>query len=195
MKNSSEIIKPEQALEMLKQGNNHYLNSKNNNADISKERREHIAENGQNPYAVIVTCSDSRVVPEHIFSAGIGDLFIIRTAGNVVANIERGSIEYAVTELGAKLIVVMGHSKCGAVSAAMNSESGDIGGYIAVLINEIKPAITNAANITEAERLNITNTRSEIMKSEIVSALVKSEEVVLIEAKYDIETGKAEFFN
>ena len=114
---------PFEALEKLKKGNQDYISALTNPASIELDLRKNLATNGQQPYAVILTCSDSRVAPEHIFSAGLGELFVIRTAGNVVGDFELGSIEYGVEHLGAPIIVVMGHNHCGAVEAALSSHA------------------------------------------------------------------------
>ncbi len=102
-------------VERLKEGNRRYLQVKNEIGDISPAVRRDTCVNGQNPFALIITCSDSRVIPEAIFQVGIGDLFVIRIAGNVIDNHQLGSIEYAADHLGVKLIVVLGHTHCGAV--------------------------------------------------------------------------------
>ena len=115
-------IKADEAKEILIKGNNEYVCSERYSCDTSDGHIKKFSENGQQPYAIIITCSDSRVVPELIFSAGIGDLFVIRVAGNVIDSHQLGSIEYAAEHLGTGLIVVLGHDKCGAVDAAMNHE-------------------------------------------------------------------------
>lgn len=97
----------------------------------------HTSKNGQKPYAVIVSCSDSRVIPECIFSAGIGDLFVIRVAGNVIDKYQLGSIEYAAEHLCCKLVVVLGHTQCGAVGAA----KGKCGGFVGFITDEIRRAV------------------------------------------------------
>ncbi len=99
---------------------------------------EHFARNGQKPYAIVIGCSDSRVIPERIFHAAMGDLFTIRVAGNVIDDHQLGSIEYAAGHLGTKLILVLGHTQCGAVTAAIDH---DPGGYIKFITDEIKRAI------------------------------------------------------
>ena len=114
----SEYVSAEVALERLKSGNEKYRNAKSCCGDASPEIRTLTSKNGQKPYAVIIACSDSRVIPEFIFSAGIGDLFVIRVAGNVIDNHQLGSIEYAVEHLGCRLVVVLGHTLCGAVGAS-----------------------------------------------------------------------------
>ena len=115
-------ITAEEAKERLITGNHKYVESQELRNDVSPENLLRFCQNGQQPYAIIITCSDSRVVPELIFSAGIGDLFVIRVAGNVIDSHQLGSIEYAAEHLGTGLIVVLGHDHCGAVDAAMNHE-------------------------------------------------------------------------
>ncbi|MDE7372720.1 MAG: carbonic anhydrase, partial [Clostridia bacterium] len=146
------------ALERLKQGNLIYLNSKTGVGDISPEKREDTVKNGQKPYAVIVGCSDSRVIPESIFSAGIGDLFVVRVAGNVIDKHQLGSIEYAVEHLGCRLVVVLGHTECGAVGAALHPN----GGYVKFITDEIKHAIGDETDSVKASILNVKQSVSKI---------------------------------
>ena len=127
-----------EALEKLKTGNERYLEAEANPGDISPKIRQYTCENGQSPYAIVVTCSDSRVIPEGIFSAGIGELFVIRVAGNVMDRHQIGSVEYAADHLGTKLVVVLGHSNCGAVGAALHH---DPSGYVKYITDEIRKAI------------------------------------------------------
>ena len=112
------MISATEAKKKLIEGNQKYLDAKAGTGDISKALRLQTAEQGQHPYAIVITCSDSRVIPESIFSAGIGDLFVIRVAGNVLDNHQLGSIEYAAEHLGTKLIVMLGHTRCGAARSA-----------------------------------------------------------------------------
>ena len=133
-------ISAELAVKKLVEGNKLFLKSKSGTGDISPEKRKDTAENGQHPYAIIITCSDSRVIPESIFNAGIGDLFVIRVAGNVMDDHQLGSVEYAAHHLGVKLIVVLGHDHCGAVDAAVNH---DPDGYIKFITDEIKQTEVN----------------------------------------------------
>ena len=109
----------DQTLKRLLDGNQAYLSSRTEIGDISPAVRLETAEHGQQPLAIIITCSDSRVIPEAIFHCGIGDLFVIRVAGNVIDNHQLGSIEYAADHLGTKLIMVLGHTHCGAVDAVI----------------------------------------------------------------------------
>lgn len=173
-----------QALERLKEGNAVYLNSATGAGDISPEKRLYTSKNGQKPYAVIITCSDSRVIPECIFSAGIGDLFVIRVAGNVIDNHQLGSIEYAVEHLGCKLIVVLGHTQCGAVGAA----SGQNKGYVKFITDEIKCAIGEESDAVKA---SILNTKHSVEK---INKLLKSADGTLVTgALYRTDSGKVDF--
>ena len=115
-------------------------------------RRMDTAQNGQHPYAIVICCSDSRVIPEEIFSAGLGDLFVIRVAGNVLDRHQLGSVEYAAAHLGCKLIVVLGHTGCGAVGAAL-SGGGD--GFVQYITDDITEAIGDERDPYEASCLNV----------------------------------------
>ena len=185
------INSPEAAIQRLVQGNEDYVAGNRNRSDISHARRVETADNGQHPFAIVVSCSDSRVPPEHVFSAGIGDLFVVRTAGNVVSDLDLGSIEFGAKHLGASVIVVLGHNLCGAVTAAM---AGHIEGNITSITKEIQPGIVGAQNQAEAERLNIANTYNRILESEIVRNLVEQGKLAVVQSKYDIHTGVVEFF-
>jgi len=191
------INTPEEAVLRLKQGNIEYMASKKNNSDISAELREETAKNGQKPYAIIMTCSDSRVPPEHIFSAGIGELFVVRTAGNVVNDMELGSIEIGVQIIGAKAIVVMGHTGCGAVAVAVKaSEKPEIvEGHTAALINEIQSGIAGTVDVVEAENLNIANSYKKVLKSPVLAKLIEQKKILIHQAKYDLHTGEVVFFD
>ncbi len=166
------------ALERLKAGNKIYLNSVRSVGDISPEKRAYTSKNGQKPYAVILCCSDSRVIPESIFSAGIGDLFVIRVAGNVIDNNQLGSIEYAVEHLGCKLVVVLGHTGCGAVSAA----AGENGGFVKFITDEIRRAVGTERDAVKASILNVKHGVAKIKKllpptdgAEVTGALYRTE--------------------
>lgn len=172
------------ALKRLKEGNKIYLISKTGSGDISPEKRLYTSENGQKPYAVIIGCSDSRVIPEAIFSAGIGELFVIRVAGNVIDNHQLGSIEYAVGHLGCKLVVVLGHTRCGAVSAAVKQN----GGYVKFITDEIKRAAGEETDPVKASILNIKQSVEKIKK-----ALKKTDGLEITGALYHTESGRVDF--
>lgn len=176
----------EEALEKLRSGNSLYLDSKTGAGDICSARREETLKNGQHPYAIIITCSDSRVIPESIFSAGIGDLFVIRVAGNVIDDHQLGSIEYAASHLGVKLIVVLGHDHCGAVDAAMNH---DPDGYIKFITDEIKKAIGDETDEYNACCLNVRHS-VEMIESSLEIHKEEEHGLRVIGAIYHLSTGK-----
>lgn len=183
------IYTAKEALKKLKDGNARYLSAKKSEGDISLSLREKTCSQGQTPYAIIITCSDSRVIPESIFSAGIGDLFVIRVAGNVIDNHQLGSIEYAAEHLGCRLIVVMGHNHCGAVDAAINH---DPEGYIKFITDEIKKAIGDETDDYKACCLNV---RYSIKTIEESIEIRQAEEhgLQVRGALYHLEDGRVEF--
>lgn len=149
-RDSEHGISADAALARLKAGNREYLTADTNPGDCSFERRFSLA-GGQKPFAVVVACSDSRVVPEAIFSVGLGEIFVIRVAGNVLGDHELGSVEYAVGHLGANLVVVLGHECCGAIGAALEGHSS---GYVKTLVDAIKPGIGNTKDPKAASMAN-----------------------------------------
>ena len=177
------------ALEKLKEGNRNYLHSQTGSADISPAARLKTYEHGQSPYAVIIACSDSRVIPESIFSAGIGDLFVIRVAGNVIGDHQLGSIAYAIEHLGCRLIVVLGHTRCGAVGAAMEGEPG---GYVQTITDLIRQAIGNETDDFKAGCLNVMQSVSQIMQSLDISN-EGDEEPYVAGAIYRTDSGLVQF--
>lgn len=146
------MINADEALARLMDGNRRYLGADRGSGDVSPALRLRTCCEGQSPYAIIVACSDSRVIPESIFSAGIGELFVIRVAGNVIDKHQLGSIEYAAGHLGCRLIMVLGHDHCGAVDAAMNH---DPDGFIKFITDEIRLAIGDERDECAACRLNV----------------------------------------
>ena len=158
----TENISASDALKMLKDGNRQYLTSDKSIGDISPQKRKETLENGQHPYAVIVSCSDSRVIQEAVFSAGIGELFVIRVAGNVIDDHQLGSIEYAAEHLGIRLVVVLGHDHCGAVDAAIHH---DPEGYIKFITDEIRNAIGTETDDYKACCLNVRHSIAVIERS------------------------------
>ena len=191
MSNQSNQISAAEALNKLKEGNVKYLDATSNPGDISALLRKKTCEEGQFPYAVIITCSDSRVIPESIFSAGIGELFVIRVAGNVIDNHQLGSIEYAVDHLGSKLVVVMGHSHCGAVGAAMGS---DPSGYVKSITDMIRKAIGDEKDELRASCLNVKNSVS-VIKDSLKYQEDGEADVKVCGAMYHIDSGKVEFMD
>ncbi|MFI3250363.1 MAG: carbonic anhydrase [Eubacteriales bacterium] len=181
---------PREVKKYMQEGNQLYLDAKKNVAPVAVDRRKDTTDNGQHPYAVVITCSDSRVPPEHIFSAGIGDLFVIRTAGNVIGDFELGSIEYAVLHLHCKLVLVLGHEGCGAVGAALG---GYAEGCIQSIINEVNRGIGSTRSARDAEILNVRHGIDRIYSSAVMHELFQSGEVAVEGAIYHISDGKVSF--
>lgn len=166
-------------LNRMKEGNRKYVRISN------RKLREETAEKGQNPYAIVICCSDSRVIPEHIFSADIGDLFVIRVAGNVLDNHQIGSIEYAAGHLDCKEIIVLGHTGCGAVNAAL---SGNADGFIRYITEDILEAIGDERDPEKASCLNVAHAVNRL-KAEFLDH-PEIGNVVITGALYDIRTGE-----
>lgn len=179
-----------EALQKLKEGNQRYLSAVTNPGDISPKIRQTTCDEGQTPYAIIVTCSDSRVIPEGIFSAGIGELFVIRVAGNVMDKHQLGSIEYAADHLGTNLVVVLGHEHCGAVGAAITSQPD---GFVKYITDEILKAIGEEKDEYRACCLNVERGVSIIKESLGVSD--DENGLKVCGAFYHIGSGEVEFFN
>lgn len=179
-----------EALEKLKAGNALYLASPTNRGNISPALRQKTCLEGQKPYAIIITCSDSRVIPESIFSAGIGELFVIRVAGNVMDNHQLGSVEYAAEHLGCRLIVVMGHNHCGAVEAVIHH---DPEGYIKFITDEIKKAIGPETDIYKACCLNVRRSM-QIIEDSLEIRQEEAHGLKVCGALYHLEDGRVKFF-
>ena len=179
-----------ETIKKLLEGNQKYLTSEKGAGDISPRIRLKTAGEGQNPYAIIITCSDSRVIPEAIFQCGIGDLFVIRLAGNVIDNHQLGSIEYAADHLGTKLIMVLGHTHCGAVDAAIHH---DPEGYIKFITDEITKAIGEEKDPYKAACLNVQRS-IDLIESSLIIQKDEKQGLAVVGAMYDIESGKVEIF-
>ncbi len=183
----------DKALAKLMAGNQRYVRHKEQHPDQSLARRKELR-TGQHPFAVILGCADSRVSPELVFDEGLGDLFDIRVAGNIVDDAVLGSIEYAVEHLGAKLVMVLGHEKCGAVSAAV--EGGAAGAHIEALVAAIRPSVEASSN-EPGDRIHncvIANARrvaQQVRESEpVLKSAVEKRGVKVVAADYDLDSGK-----
>ena len=183
-------ITAEEAKKRLIIGNQKYIESHELTSDVSPDTLLKFSHSGQKPYAIIIACSDSRVVPELIFSAGIGDIFVIRVAGNVIDSHQLGSIEYAAEHLGTGLIVVLGHDHCGAVDAAMNHEPD---GYIKYITDEIVKAIGNEKDEVKACCLNVKHSCDIIEHSLQIQKDEEEYGLKVLGAIYHLESGEVEF--
>lgn len=178
--------KVENALQALKAGNERFVTGNLSNKDTYAEDRKALCA-GQHPFAVVLCCSDSRVAPEIIFDQKLGDLFVIRNAGNIVDEEVLGSIEYAVEHLETPLVVVMGHSACGAVTATC--QGGDLPGHILDLAKRIKPSLDQGCCIDDNARRHAKRMAKLIEEDEIVHHVGAK----VIAAFYDIQSGKVEW--
>ncbi len=196
-------VTPDEALSMLMKGNHKFIegNFRNLEKQSSLEVRQQVA-TGQKPYAVVLTCSDSRVSPEILFDKGLGEIFVVRVAGNVVSPLELGSIEYAVEHLGSSLIMVLGHERCGAVTAAYDAHiTGTLpGGNIGSLIQAIEPAVTEVLALNPSgskeeivEACILENIRNVAVSIEEDSTVLKEAadqgKIKIVTARYDLDDG------
>lgn len=199
------IVDADRALRKLVEGNRRFATHHMLHPDETVQRRVNLALKGQHPFAIVLSCSDSRVPPEIVFDEGLGDLFVIRIVGNIVDDAVIGSIEYAAEHLGVKLLVVLGHEKCGAVQAAIENQRE---AHLANLVEAIRPAVEkvrsqwpestshkDSPGFTEkVVRTNVFNVVSNLQNSEpILSKLVREKELKIVGGYYHLASGKVEF--
>src|ERR1043166_1146874 len=220
------IVAPAEAISRLKEGNGRYTSGNVQHPHESNDERKYMAANSyenagmtflgmtaeqaakrrtelaksQHPFAIIVSCSDSRVPPEIVFDQGLGDLFICRVAGNVINDESLGSIEYAVDHLGVRLILVLGHQSCGAVKAARETiaAKGKAPGHIESLVTAIKPAVEATAkdDLETTVKANVQNVVKALRSSTpILKAKVDSGEIQVIGGYYSLDTGAVTFLD
>jgi len=187
-------LNSDQALKKLVDGNKRYISSKSMHPNQTQKRRIEL-KNGQNPFAVILGCSDSRVPPEVIFDQGLGDLFVVRVAGNITGGNVLASIEYAVAHLNTPLVVVLGHSDCGAIKSCASNAHFE--GNLRDLISKLEPALEKARKIpgdliNNAAKINAKMV-AEILSSSVSSGLVGTEALKVVAAYYDLDSGNVEF--
>ena len=192
-------VAPAEAISKLKEGNGRYTSGKLEHPGQTTERRTELAKT-QHPFAAIVSCSDSRVPPEIVFDQGLGDLFIVRVAGNVINDEGLGSIEYTVDHLGTRLILVLGHQSCGAVKAARETiaAKGKAPGHIESLVTAIKPAVEATAkdDLDTTVKANVKNVVQALRSSTpILKAKVDSGEIKVIGGYYSLDTGAVTFLD
>ena len=191
---------PDEALELLKQGNQEFLAGNVNPEAASAARRLEIA-SGQKPFAILVGCSDSRVSPEILFGRQLGELFIVRNAGNTVDTSALGSIEYGVLELGVPLIIVLGHENCGAVGAAVSivEENTEFPGSIGAMVAPILPAVLAVREepgdlLDNSVRENVRRIVERLSTSEdILTEPLEAGRLKIVGARYDLDSGEVDF--
>jgi carbonic anhydrase len=201
-KEMQSAISPTMALNLLKDGNKRFVNNLKINRNLLQQAND--TSDGQHPFAVILSCIDSRTSAELIFDQGLGDIFSVRIAGNIVNEDILGSMEFGCKVAGAKIIVVLGHTKCGAVKGACDNVAlGNLTG----LIEKIKPAVDqemsttdnrNSSNSTFVENvaeLNVSlSVKNILLKSPIIAEMVKNEEITIVGGVHDISSGEVKFF-
>ncbi len=189
---SPESLNPDAALQKLMQGNQRFVQHQPQYPDQSALRLQEVAQ-AQHPFATILSCADSRVPAEIVFDQGIGDIFDVRIAGNIATSEAIGSIEYAVVLLGSPLLMVMGHERCGAVTAAVQNQSllGDIGTFV----KAIKPAVEKVKDqsgdaVENAVVANVQYQLERLKRSQLLTEQVRSGKLKIVGGRYDLDTGK-----
>lgn len=181
-------------LDRLEQGNQRFVNDKLDGQLQDSKRRDALT-GGQSPFAIVLSCADSRVVPEMAFDTGLGELFVVRVAGNVANTSSIASMEYAVAHLGSKILVVMGHESCGAVTAAMGR--GDNGPNLNHLLDHVSPALNKCshdASLEEVVKCNAELTADALVeKSEIIRNAVNNGDLKIVPAYYNLDSGVVDF--
>lgn len=203
------VIGAMEALERLRAGNRRFVDDeRRSEARLGEARREELTE-GQQPFAIVLGCSDSRVPAEIVFDQGLGDLFVVRVAGNVVAPSQVGSVEFAATAFGTRLVVVLGHSMCGAVTATvqeLRKPSADRSRGMASIIDRIRPSVEGLLEgglggdepllVKAAVRANVRASADHLRHgSPDLERLIRDEGLVVVGAEYSLESGVVDFFD
>ena len=200
------MISAEEALNRLRKGNKRFVSDSSVFNKISHKSRHHSLTEDQDPFAIILGCSDSRAPSEIIFDQGLGDLFVIRVAGNIVAPSQIGSIEFAVERFGTRLVVVMGHSRCGAILSTLEGlrkPLEDQSGNLRSIIDRIRPSLTSLdihqdpeTLLQQAVRANIHSSVHQLQhESNILKELVTEGDLLILGAEYSLDTGIVNFFD
>ena len=192
-------VAPAEAISKLKEGNGRYTSGNLQHPGQTAEQRTELAKT-QHPFAAVLSCSDSRVPPEIVFDQGLGDLFVVRVAGNVINDEGMGSLEYTVDHLGTRLILVLGHQRCGAVDAAKQTiaAKGKAPGHIQSLVTAIKPAVEATAkdDLETTIKANVKNVVQALRSSTpILKAEVDSGKIQVVGGYYSLDTGAVTFLD
>jgi len=203
------MISASEALERLREGNRRFVSDVRGSAAlVTQTRRSELAE-GQEPFAIILGCSDSRVPAEIVFDQGLGDLFVIRVAGNIVASSQIGSVEFAAERFGTPLVVVLGHSRCGAVLATLEElmrPREKQSRNLRSIVDRIRPSVEgllatelrhdSEALVQHAVRANIRASANQVRHgSDVLEELIQKARVLVVGAEYSLETGRVDFFD
>ncbi len=196
-------ITPIEAIDLLKKGNERFVSNLKMNRNLLQQVNE--TSSGQHPFAVILSCIDSRTSAELIFDQGLGDVFSVRIAGNILNEDILGSMEFSCKVAGAKIVVVLGHTRCGAIKGACDHVQM---GNLSALLEKVKPAIdaeksikenrnaSNEAFVEKVASLNVRHTKRQILKnSPILKEMIENGEIALVGGMYDVETGVVDFYD
>jgi len=203
------MISPREALQRLRDGNHRFVSAVTNRGSTASDTRRREVAAGQEPFAIVLGCSDSRVPAEIVFDQGLGDLFVIRVAGNIVAPSQVGSVEFAAERFGTRLVVVLGHSQCGAVLATLEElrrPSKDQSRNLRSIVDRIRPAVEELlgaergqhpdALLRQAIRANVRVSANHLRHgSEVLEQLIQKDALVVVGAEYSLETGVVDFFD
>lgn len=182
-------MNPHEALKQLVEGNARYMQEKLLHPNRSKEARLCSAD-GQNPFAIILGCADSRVSPEIIFDQGIGDLFVVRVAGNVVGPVELDSIEYSALYLKSSIIMVLGHENCGAIQALINGQSQDIETIASMITPSLERARTQKGSLIEnTVKDNVHSVVEQLKNSPVLAKLIQAKKIDVVGGYYEFQSG------
>lgn len=203
------MISAPEALQRLQVGNRRFVAGGQSRAMVTSQTRRNELAMGQEPFAIILGCSDSRVPAEIVFDQGLGDLFVIRVAGNIVASSQVGSVEFAAARFGTRLVVVLGHSRCGAILATleeMQLATGSQSRNLRSIVDRIRPSVeallatdlrhNPAALVEHAVRANIRASANHLRHgSEVLEELIQRNQLLVVGAEYSLETGTVDFFD
>ncbi len=202
------MISAKEAIKRLKDGNERFVNEVHGNREKTSESRRLRLVEGQEPFAIILGCSDSRVPAELVFDQGLGDLFVIRVAGNVVAPSLVGSVEFAASKFGTRLVVVLGHTQCGAILSTVEEleEPANRSPNLQSIVERVRPAVQplfetelrhdHDALVRHAVRANVRASASQLKQgSHLLEDLIQNHGLVVVSAEYSLETGVVDFFD
>ncbi|HEX4953542.1 MAG TPA: carbonic anhydrase [Thermoanaerobaculia bacterium] len=203
------MISAREALERLREGNQRFVSGVRSSATLTSQTRRSELASGQEPFAIILGCSDSRVPAEIVFDQGLGDLFVIRVAGNIVASSQVGSVEFAAERFGTPLVVVLGHSRCGAVEATLEElmrPREDQSRNLRSIVDRVRPSVEALlatelrhdpeALVRHAVRANVRVSANHLRHgSEVLEGLIQAEKLLVVGAEYSLETGVVDFFD
>ena len=203
------MISAREALERLRDGNRRFVSGMRRNATLTNQTRRSELAAGQEPFAIILGCSDSRVPAEIVFDQGLGDLFVIRVAGNIVASSQIGSVEFAAERFGTRLVVVLGHSQCGAVLATLEDlqrPTDNQSRNLRSIVDRVRPSVEALlstelrhdpeALVRHAVRANVRISAGQLRYgSEVLDQLIERDGLLVVGAEYSLETGVVDFFD